>query len=93
MDGRKRKFILELQKKSRLRRESGLYVIDGPKMAKEVPAAIVEEICVTKEFMNSAHMADCSKLLQETGFTVISESEMRQISDTVSPQGILVVAR
>lgn len=93
MDGRKRKFILELQKKSRLRRESGLYVIDGPKMAKEVPSEIVEEICVTKEFMSSVHMAECSQLLKEAGFTVISESEMRQISDTVSPQGILIVAR
>ena len=93
MDGRKRKFILELQKKSRLRRESGLYVIDGPKMAKEVPSEIVEEICVTKEFMSSVHMAECSQLLKEAGFTVISESEMHQISDTVSPQGILSVAR
>ena len=90
MDGRKRKFILELQKKARTRRESGLYVIDGPKMAGEIPPEDADELFVTKEFLNSPHAAQCGGILKEKGYTVVTDSEMKQMSDTVSPQGILV---
>ena len=93
MEGRKRKFILELQKKSRLRRETGLYVIDGPKMAGEIPSDEAEEIYVTREFLNSPHAAGCECLLKARGFTVVTDTEMKQMSDTVTPQGILAVVR
>lgn len=93
MDGRNKKFILELQKKPKLRRESGLYTIDGPKMAGEIDAADVEEIYITKEFIGSRHFHECEELIKQKRYNVISDSEMKQISDTVSPQGILVVAR
>ncbi len=91
MEGRKRKFILELQKKARLRRETGLYVIDGPKMAGEIPAEEAEEIYVTRDFLNSPHAAGCEGLLKAKGFTVVTDTEMKQMSDTVTPQGILAV--
>ena len=93
MDGRNKKFILELQKKPKLRRESGLYTIDGPKMAGEIDTADVEEIYITKEFIGSRHFHECEELIKQKPYNVISDSEMKQISDTVSPQGILVVAR
>ncbi len=93
MEGRNRKFILELQKKARTRRESGLYVIDGPKMAGEVPNEEAEEVFVTKDFLNSAHADECSRLLREKGYTVVTDAEMKQMSDTVTPQGILVIAK
>jgi TrmH family RNA methyltransferase len=93
MDGRIKKFILELQKKPRVRKESGLYVIDGPKMAGELDPADVEAVYVTKEFLNSGKQTDCEQLLRELPYTVVQESEMKQMSDTVTPQGILVTAR
>lgn len=93
VDGRNRKFILELQKKPRLRRESGLYIIDGPKMAGEIDPRDAEEIYVTRTFLTSENSAACTALLKERPYSVIQDSEMKQISDTVSPQGILVVAR
>jgi len=92
LEGRNKKFILELQKKPKLRKESGLYVIDGPKMAGEVSPEDAEEIFVTKEFLSSPH-AGAVPVLKQKGYTVIQESEMKQISDTVTPQGILVLAR
>ncbi len=93
MEGRNRKFILELQKKARTRRESGLFVIDGPKMAGEVPAEEAEDVYVTKEFLNSPHASDCARLLREKGYLTVTDAEMKQMSDTVTPQGILVVAK
>lgn len=93
MEGRKKKFIKELMVKPKLRRESGLYLVDGPKMACEIPAEDVEEVYVTSDFLRSPHAAFCQSLLAHTGYTEITESEMKQISDTVTPQGVLIVAR
>ncbi len=92
MDGRTKKFILELQKKPRIRRESGLYVIDGPKMAGEVDPEEAEEIYVTREFLASPQ-AESVPLLKEGRCALVTEQEMKQISDTVTPQGILILAR
>lgn len=93
MEGRIKKFILELQKKPRLRKESGLYVIDGPKMAGELDPQDVDSVYVTKEFLSSPKHAECEKLLRQLPYTIVQESEMKQMSDTVTPQGILVTAR
>ena len=93
MDGRNKKFILDLQKKPAVRRSSGLYTVDGPKMAGELDFADVENVYVTKSFLASGHAADCAELLKNVSYELIQDSEMKQISDTVSPQGILVVAK
>ncbi len=93
MDGRNKKFILELQKKPAVRRSSGLYTVDGPKMAGELDLTDVENVYVTKSFLASGHASECAELLKNVAYELIQDSEMKQISDTVSPQGILVVAK
>lgn len=94
MEGRKKKFIKELMEKPRLRRESGLYVVDGPKMCGEVPAELVEELYVSEELIGSPHLDEKLKtLMAQKGFETVSAKEMKQISDTVTPQGIIAVVR
>lgn len=93
MDGRNRKFILDLQKRREARRESGLFVVDGPRMAAEIPPDLVEEVYVTNDFLASSNAGMCRELLSSTGFITVKESEMRQMSDTVNPQGILALVR
>ncbi|MDO4962404.1 MAG: RNA methyltransferase [Eubacteriales bacterium] len=93
MDGRNKKFILELQKKPKVRRESGLYTVDGPKMAGELDPGDVENVYVTKSFLASQHFKECEELLRSVRYELVQDSEMKQMSDTVTPQGILVVAR
>ncbi len=93
MDGRTKKFITELQKKASVRRSQGLYVIDGPKMAGELDPHEAENVYVTRDFLSSPHAVLCEKLLHTVPYELIQESEMKQLSDTVTPQGILVVAR
>ena len=93
MDGRTKKFIIELQKKASVRRSQGLYIIDGPKMAGELETHMVENVYVTRDFLASAQAALCENLLQAVPYELVQESEMKQLSDTVTPQGILVVAR
>ena len=91
MDGRKKKFIKELLEKPRLRRESGLYVVDGPKMCAEIPGELIREIYVSEQFMAAGCGGELGKLLTEHGCEVISDREMKQISDTMTPQGILAL--
>lgn len=79
--------------KSKVRRESGLYLVDGPKMCSETPAEDAEEVYVTAEFLRSEHASLCRPLIERTGCIEVAESEMKQMSDTVTPQGILVLAR
>ena len=93
MDGRTKKFIIELQRKPSVRRSQGLYIIDGPKMAGELESHMVENVYVTRDFLASPQAALCENLLQAVPYELVQESEMKQLSDTVTPQGILVVAR
>jgi len=93
IDGRQKKFIRELAEKARIRRESGLFVVDGPRMCAEIPAELVSDVYVTEAFLKSLHADTCEKLLRNAGFTAVTDAEMKQMSDTVTPQGILCVAR
>ncbi len=92
-EGRKKKFIKELLQKPKVRRESGLYVVDGPKMCGELPPEEAEEIFVTQDFLSSKYAESCEGILRSRGYEIVTEQEMRQMSDTVTPQGILALAR
>ncbi len=92
MDGRRKKFIKELLQKPRLRRESGLYVVDGPKMCAEVPEELLQEIYVSEQFIRGNHEPGLMELISRHGYEVISDRDMKQISDTMTPQGIIALA-
>ena len=44
------KHIAALGKKARYRKETGLFLVEGPKMAAELPKDRVEEVYVTEKF-------------------------------------------
>ena len=91
IEGRKKKFIRELSEKRKTRTESGLFLVDGPKMCREIPLSLVKEVYVTENFLASPHRETCGELLKTKGYELITEADMKQISDTVTPQGILCV--
>ena len=93
IEGRKKKFITELAQKPRLRRESGLFLLDGPKMCAELCPDETEEVLVTRGFLQSGYAESCLPLLSHVGYTEVTDAEMKQMSDTVTPQGILAVVR
>lgn len=93
IEGRKKKFIKELLTKKKAREESGLFIVDGPKMCSEIPEELLEEVFVTENFLTSSFLSFCEKILKVKGYTVVTEAEMKQISDTVTPQGILCLVK
>ena len=137
------KEIQKLTEKSKARRESGLFVIEGPRMFIETPLEWIEEIYVTQRFLDNADsgllgMAEgpsvdgdstettptvpisaspsstspasaagsvenshsdhstsirASEMITWMNHEVVTEEQMKKLTDTVTPQGILCVVR
>lgn len=44
------KELAKLQKKSRLRAEKGIFIVEGPRMTEEIPAERIEKLYVSESF-------------------------------------------
>lgn len=84
------KNIMALQKKSRLRREQDVFLVEGPKMVSEIPEGYLKELYVSEEFQTEGQW---EKLLVGKHYETVSARVFREMSDTQTPQGILAVVR
>lgn len=97
MSNSQMKHIQQLMKKAKVRRESGLFVVEGIKMFREAPGERIEKVYVSASFLESG---ENRKILEEKGFgagssgpEVVEDKVFRSLSDTVTPQGILCLVR
>lgn len=84
------KLVRKLSQK-KFRNELKLFVAEGLRLCEEVPPAQIEFGFFTREFVadeRSAALVERLKILQE-----VSSSNLEKISDTQTPQGILLVVR
>ena len=82
------KNIIKLQQKAKARREQNCFIVEGIRMAEEVPADRLIQAYVSESFAAKAeHQALCQQLKAE----VVADHVMEAMSDTQTPQGILVV--
>ena len=83
-----------LGKKAKYRKETGLFVVEGPKMAAELPEDRIHSIYVTERFMkeHGKEPVGC-KVRKLSQAEVVTDEVMKAMSDTQTPQGILAVAR
>ena len=82
------KKIINLKEKSKARRNTGLFTVEGIKMFTEVPREDLVEIYVSENFEK-----ENMQLLEGFRFNVVGDSVFKKISDTVTPQGILAVVK
>lgn len=82
------KNIIALQKKSKLRREQEVFLVEGPKMVSEIPEGELRELYVSEEFQAEGQW---EKLLEGKRYETVSAKVFREMSDTQTPQGILAV--
>lgn len=82
------KNIIALQKKAKLRREQGVFLVEGPKMVSEIPEGFLKELYVSEE--SEGQYAD---LLKNQSYQLVSSRVFCEMSDTQTPQGILAVVR
>jgi TrmH family RNA methyltransferase len=85
------KEVVQLQKKSRARRETGLFIAEGLRMAREVPLDRLEKLYVTEAFYQKHYieMPEISDRLIE----FVTPDVFSHMSDTKTPQGVLAVVR
>lgn len=84
--------LVELQKKGKARRETGLFVIEGTRLCVDTPEQYIQEVYVTENRMRNATEKE-KRLLQEHPVTIVTEEVMAKAADTATPQGILCLAK
>lgn len=84
------KHAAALQQKAKLRREEGLFVVEGSRLFLEAPISLIREVYVTEAFLKCAD-ENMREKLEQTGYEEVSEQVFLKISDTKTPQGILAV--
>ena len=84
------KNIIQLNQKTKARREQGLFVAEGRKMFGEAPRDWISKVYVSEALSGDAElMVQVEKLPYE----IVTDSVFRQMSDTQTPQGIMTVLK
>ena len=88
------KRLVSLKKKKKLRDSEKVFLIEGPRMFREVPKSSLLEIYATRSFMEKEEesvkeKAASSGIMPE----FLSDAVFEYVSDTKTPQGILCVVR
>lgn len=84
------KQLLALQKKAKARQEAGLFVVEGLKMAAEVPKDRLVKAYASESFLKT-HGGDIS--VPENKLETVTDKVFKEISQTQTPQGILAVVK
>ena len=82
--------IMALQSKNKIRKEQGVFLVEGPKMVSEIPEGFLQELYVSEEFKADGPYKE---LLKNKKYELVSGKVFREMSDTQTPQGILAVVR
>lgn len=90
VNNRQVKNIIQLNQKTKARREQGLFVAEGRKMFGEAPREWISGIYVSEALTGD------EELMREIGtlpHEIVADNVFRQMSDTQTPQGILTVLK
>ncbi len=84
------KQVVALKKKARERKKQDVFLVEGPKMFKEAPRdRLVKTYLSETYFQNRDQDLD----LQGIEYEIVSDAVFGQMSDTLTPQGILSIVR
>ena len=82
------RYLIQLQKKSRLRREENVFVAEGIRMFRETPKERIVRAYVSESLHGKKELD-----FQGVPYEVLEDSVFQKVSDTKSPQGVLLVVR
>lgn len=90
------KDIMKWQKRSSKRHEDGVFIVEGIKMFREIPAERLKHIVISDSFtkQNQKEVREAEKTAKSVPgctFEVISDEQYARLSDTKTPQGVLAV--
>lgn len=82
------KNIIQLNQKTKARREQGLFVAEGRKMFREAPGDWISKVYVSEELSSDKELME---RVESFPHEVVAGNVFRQMSDTQTPQGIMTV--
>ncbi|MEG0189764.1 MAG: 23S rRNA (guanosine(2251)-2'-O)-methyltransferase RlmB [Lachnospiraceae bacterium] len=83
------KRLLQLQKKGKVRKAEGVFIVEGIRMFAEVPKDQVEKLYISENLLKKYPALS----LESYPVEVLSEQVFAAVSDTKTPQGILCVVQ
>ncbi len=86
------KELVKLQKQSRQRKKTKTFIVEGLKMLSEAAEHKTLKHIYISDFMLEKVSDTLDELLENYPYEVVSDSVFKQISDTVTTQGILGIA-
>ncbi len=86
------KRLLNLKRRRKAREEEGVFLAEGARMAREAPGQDIRELYVSESF-NQKEPALTKQIAKAGGVQpqILSDSVFAHVSDTQTPQGILLV--
>ena len=81
------KNVAALMKKAKERNEQGVFLVEGPKMFREIPLERLEGVFVSETFY-SQHDADLPD-----GTEIVADSVFKAMSGTQTPQGVIALVK
>lgn len=91
------KMVQQLLKKAKVRKESGLFVVEGMKMFREAPQDRIEKVYASSSFLK---YSPNKSVILEKGCTEkngkleeVDDKVFKKLSDTVTPQGVLCLIK
>lgn len=88
---KKIKDVINLTKKASVRKERGVFVVEGIKMFFEIPSDDIVEIYASQSFLENA-AAGCLEGFEEK-CEAVTDTVYAYMSDTKTPQGILAIVK
>lgn len=81
------KYLSSLQNKSKVRNEMKQFVVEGERITKEIPEDMLVSMYVSESYEKQ------SLNIPFKGYEVVADNVFKGISKTVTPQGILAIAK
>ena len=86
------KHLVQLQKKVKLRREEQVFVIEGTKMFEEaLEGNLIEKAYFSETYWKER--AEGSSYLEQIAYEIVTDSVLKEVSDTQTPQGVIALVR
>ncbi len=86
------KQVIQLKKKAKARAEAGLFLVEGFKMVEEAMEFGIQEIFIA-ESREEEFQKQHNSTLGTLSYEVVSDKLFQEMSDTVTPQGILATVK
>lgn len=87
------KNIIQLQNKSKVRKEQKAFIIEGTKMFEEAKKlGLILKVYFTEEFLQGKQTQHID-YLDKIQYEIISYSILKQISTTITPQGVIAIVK